>query len=80
MLKGTNCTTCQKSTFSKTGLCVDCQLKQPVPEKKKEKNKEIRFLQEIDSIILTTKSGHDLKIKKRIEIITSECVFGMNIF
>ena len=32
MLKETNCTICQKSTFSKTGLCVDCQLKQPVPE------------------------------------------------
>tara|TARA_B110000967_G_C18489874_1_gene366264 strand:+ start:135 stop:542 length:408 start_codon:yes stop_codon:yes gene_type:complete len=34
MLKGANCTICQKSTFSTTGLCVDCQLKQPVPEKR----------------------------------------------
>ena len=36
---------------------------------------------EIDSIILTTENNpQDLLVEKRIEIITAECVLGMNIF
>ena len=36
---------------------------------------------EIDSIILTTEHNpQDLLVEKRIEIITAECVLGMNIF
>ena len=36
---------------------------------------------EIDSIILTTENNpQDLLVEKRIEIITAECVFGMNLF
>ena len=36
---------------------------------------------EIDNIILTTENNpQDLFVKERIEIITAECVFGMNIF
>tara|TARA_B110001450_G_scaffold245898_1_gene259436 strand:- start:499 stop:1002 length:504 start_codon:yes stop_codon:yes gene_type:complete len=34
----------------------------------------------IDSLILTTETGADLKIIKRIEIVTAECAFGMNVF
>ncbi len=32
------------------------------------------------SIVLTTESAHDLPIIERLEIITAECVLGMNIF
>ena len=36
---------------------------------------------EIDSIILTTENNpQDLFVEERIEIITAECVYGMNLF
>jgi uncharacterized protein YbjQ (UPF0145 family) len=34
----------------------------------------------INSILLTTETAPNLNITKRIEIITAECAFGMNIF
>ena len=34
----------------------------------------------INSITLTTETAPNLKITKRIEIVTAECAFGMNIF
>jgi uncharacterized protein YbjQ (UPF0145 family) len=36
--------------------------------------------QAISSIILTTETAPNLNITKRIEIVTAECAFGMNIF
>jgi uncharacterized protein YbjQ (UPF0145 family) len=35
---------------------------------------------EIETILLTTENNPDIKIQKRIEIITAECAFGMNMF
>ena len=35
---------------------------------------------EIDSILLTTETAPNLNITKRIEIVTAECAFGVNIF
>ena len=35
---------------------------------------------EIESILLTTETAPNLNIIKRIEIVTAECAFGMNIF
>jgi uncharacterized protein YbjQ (UPF0145 family) len=34
----------------------------------------------IEAIILTTEATSDLKIIRRVEVITAECAFGMNIF
>nr|WP_235971567.1 heavy metal-binding domain-containing protein [Palleronia pontilimi] len=34
----------------------------------------------IGAILLTTETAPNLKITKRIEIVTAECAFGMNIF
>ncbi|WP_443070229.1 YbjQ family protein [Sulfitobacter sp.] len=34
----------------------------------------------IDSIMLTTETAPNLNITKRIEIVTAECAFGMNMF
>lgn len=34
----------------------------------------------MDAILLTTETAPNLKIIKRIEIVTAECAFGMNIF
>ena len=35
---------------------------------------------EINEIILTTETAPNLNITKRIEIVTAECAFGMNVF
>src|SRR6056297_2015801 len=37
-------------------------------------------LPEIEAILLTTETHPDLRIVQRIEIVTAECAFGMNIF
>jgi uncharacterized protein YbjQ (UPF0145 family) len=34
----------------------------------------------IEAIVLTTETAPNLNITKRIEIVTAECAFGMNIF
>ena len=34
----------------------------------------------IDQIVLTTETASNLPITQRIEIVTAECAFGMNIF
>jgi hypothetical protein len=36
--------------------------------------------QATDAIVLTTETAPNLNITKRIEIVTAECAFGMNIF
>jgi len=35
---------------------------------------------EIDAILLTTETAPNLPITERIEIVTAECAFGMNVF
>ena len=35
---------------------------------------------EIEAILLTTETAPNLNITKRIEIVTAECAFGMNMF
>ena len=54
--------------------CSNCHL---------ESKKEVKYGKmdpAISSIILTTETSSDLKIVKRLEIVTAECAFGMNIF
>ena len=34
----------------------------------------------IEAVMLTTETAPNLNITKRIEIVTAECAFGMNIF
>ena len=36
--------------------------------------------QDIEAVMLTTETAPNLNITKRIEIVTAECAFGMNIF
>ena len=38
------------------------------------------FHEEIEAVVLTTEAAPSLNITKRIEIVTAECAFGMNIF
>lgn len=59
------------------GVCFGCKEKAvDTARKEKETQEQERY----NNIILTTESNPNLNISKRLEIITAECVFGMNIF
>lgn len=58
------------------GVCNDCHSGKS-PE---DKTRAQKIDAEIDAIMLTTETAPNLKITKRIEVITAECAFGMNIF
>ena len=72
------CRKCGKSIkiwMSKDGVCDDCVNKNDPAVIQQSTDH-----QAISSIILTTETAPHLKITKRIEIVTAECAFGMNIF
>ena len=48
--------------------------------KSKEKQRQQEAEDIIDAILLTTETAPNLNITRRIEIVTAECAFGMNIF
>ena len=59
------------------GACYGCHYNVKAKENTNRKNVAPR---DVDSIILTTETAPNLNITKRIEIVTAECAFGMNIF
>ena len=61
-------------SISKTNLTADLTYDSATAEEKK------RLTDAAAAIILTTESSHNLDITERLEIITAECVLGMNIF
>ena len=68
------CQSCNERFESKlliNGYCKSC-----CRTRKSRQDKELA----IKNIILTTESQTNLKIEKRIDIITAECAYGMNIF
>ena len=73
-----NCTECGKKLRwdSPYIICDDCNDAQTA----KEVNKKVECNLKVDSILLTTETAPNLNITKRIEIVTAECAFGMNIF
>ena len=86
------CISCRKN-FETTelidGYCQKCHVIQKNREAEdaksrerlnKEKQLELTSDAELDAIILTTEGAPDLEIIERIEIITAECAFGMNLF
>lgn len=68
------------------GLCSQCNLEETIGYQIEEKRgPEIRARLEMDAaieaIVLTTETHPEgLKIAQRIEIVTAECAFGMNMF
>ncbi len=58
------------------GSCAKCLYDSP----RETESKSTTFDFAIAQIILTTESAHDLNIVERLEIISAECVLGMNIF
>lgn len=53
----------------RNGICSSCA-----------KGQNIHDRRQIEAIMLTTETAPNINITKRIEVITAECAFGMNIF
>ena len=91
-----NCSKCGKRPgflqgLDVSGRCQDCVIKdasalteigaQRLADRERDA-KRADALQEdaINAVMLTTETAADLRILRRIEIVTAECAFGMNIF
>lgn len=62
------------------GRCHQCALSEEERKTLEKRAPSVQLQAEIEAVLLTTESNPDLKITKRIEIVTAECAFGMNIF
>ena len=63
------------------GLCSTCSYLETLqPETIEQINQQAEIKAEVDAILLTTETAPNLNIIRRIEIVTAECAFGMNIF
>lgn len=49
-------------------------------DRTKAKQEQQKLVGEIEAVLLTTETAPNLNITRRIEIVTAECAFGMNIF
>lgn len=59
------------------GYCKKCAQKNS--DVRAQALEEERIAKEIEAVVLTTETAPNLQIHKRIEIVTAECAFGMNI-
>jgi uncharacterized protein YbjQ (UPF0145 family) len=80
-----NCTKCGKKfgflEAGTNGLCNGCAFLENVePEVLGYLSETAEFNVNVDAILLTTETAPNLNITERIEIVTAECAFGMNIF
>lgn len=69
------------------GRCTDCHVKfvdSTKAERQAERDAKAAAMAmrdaEVEQVLLTTETAPSLKIARRIEIVTAECAFGMNIF
>ena len=61
--------------------CMDCYSTGRVNERAEKEKSEIEAINsEIEAIMLTTETAPNLKITRRIEVITAEVAYGTNIF
>ena len=49
-------------------------------EREKSMVRELRIENAVEAVLLTTETAPELKVINRLEIVTAECAFGMNIF
>ena len=90
-----DCTGCAKemgfadrqNAKSQNGLCRSCtdhgrKVSAGVENKtvKQAADDTRQYNLQIEAVLLTTETAPNLNITKRIEIVTAECAFGMNIF
>ncbi|SHH01533.1 Uncharacterized conserved protein YbjQ, UPF0145 family [Cognatiyoonia sediminum] len=63
------------------GFCSTCAyLESLEPEVVEQINLKAEIEADVDAILLTTETVPNLNITKRIEIVSAECAFGMNVF
>ncbi len=66
------------------GLCQECFLAsiggEPEVRATRETDGALRERAAIEAVLLTTETASDLPIVERLEIVTAECAFGMNLF
>ena len=62
------------------GICQSCTVIEQKDEDIKLEQQRAEQNAKIESILLTTETAPNLNITKRIEIVTAECAFGMNMF
>ena len=79
------CSRCNKSHFGmlelKGGMCKSCreEMSRGIEEKQAiEASPD--FLGKAQQVLLTTETSVNFEIKERLEIVTAECAFGMQIF
>ena len=85
-----NCKSCNKKmgfedkiNAKKLGVCIACVRngrEANIEQDQEEVSIEEELGISIDEVMLTTEIALDLNITERIEIVTAECAFGMNIF
>ena len=80
-----NCVECGKKfgflEAGTNGLCTGCAFVENLESDVFEQlSHKVENNAKIDAILLTTETAPNLNITKRIEIVTAECAFGMNIF
>ena len=82
-----NCISCDKKMGffdgDLTNRCSDCIKNEVWPaghEKQIQQQERLEEAESVNAVLLTTETAPNLNITKRIEIVTAECAFGMNIF
>jgi len=78
------CPTCGRtgliSLVIKNRMCPTCRKESERTEAGRTDAERTAEQDVIDQIVLTTETASNLPITQRIEIVTAECAFGMNIF
>ena len=64
------------------GICKSCrnQLRESAEDTEAHRIQALSEIAAVKAILLTTETAPNLNITKRIEVITAECAFGMNMF
>jgi uncharacterized protein YbjQ (UPF0145 family) len=70
------CEHCRKEALQKSSLSADGSQAEQLDEN----DASQRMMAEVQSVLLTTETAPNLNITKRIEIVTAEVAYGMNIF
>jgi len=77
---GEDCDRCYEKNLAARDQARDQERLEAIAKAKEKKLKSEKKKAQVEAIMLTTETAPNLKITKRIEIVTAECAFGMNIF
>jgi uncharacterized protein YbjQ (UPF0145 family) len=81
------CKKCNKKIgfldYAASGICLTCYKIEHMPQSDEDVELHKHRVEQdakVNAIMLTTETAPKLNITKRIEIVTAECAFGMNLF